>query len=169
MKKKNCSEAETGWATAHLSHDTMELYCDTSVLGAQGKAPIRPACARGVRQRSRTWPGQGACHDTNFVSWLGAAFVLQYGCDTSCNTDTVRHDTALGAATRLVVRDTACAHGLGAGCVAIQPVTRPARLRHAHARPRYGRGGGHDMAQRTPRHGAVRAAWAQCPRPVRPT
>ena len=99
----------------------MELYCDTSVLGAQGKAKIRPACARGVWQRSRTWPGQGACHDTNFVSWLGAAFVLQYGCDTSCNTDTVRHDTALGAATRLVVRDTACRMALVLGVSRYSP------------------------------------------------
>ena len=53
--KKICSEAEIGWATAHLSHDTMELYRDTAVLGA----------ARGPRHgqdSTTTWPS--LLHDT---------------------------------------------------------------------------------------------------------
>ena len=103
------------------------------------KATIRPACAQGVRQRARTWPCQGACHDTNFVSQLGTAFVSQYGCDTGCDTAMVGHDTALGAATLAAARDTARTHGLGAGCVVIQPATRPPM---PATRPR----GGHDTA-----------------------
>ena len=51
---------------------------------------------------ARVWPGQGACHNTNFISWLGGggggggAFVSQYSCDTT----TVRHDTTLWDTTR---------------------------------------------------------------------
>ena len=81
---------------------------------------IRSACAGHATARLCAWPGQGVCHDTNFVSGLGAAFVLQYGYDTSYDTATVSHDTARGAAT-------CTTHGLGAACVAIQPATRPAR------------------------------------------
>ena len=118
----------------------MELYRDIAVLGVQGKATIRPGHAhdtawqghntiglhaRCAAARAGAWPGQGACHNTNFVSWLGAAFVSQYGCDTGCDMATVRHDTALGPATRAATRNTARTHGLGVGCVAIQPATRP--------------------------------------------
>ena len=34
-KKKICSEAEIGWATAQLGHDTMELYRHIADLGVQ--------------------------------------------------------------------------------------------------------------------------------------
>ena len=54
-KKKICLKAETGWATAHLSHDTVELYRDTAVMGAQGKATIRPG-----HTHNTSWQG----HDT---------------------------------------------------------------------------------------------------------
>ena len=37
----------------------------------------------------------------------------------------MRHYTALGAATHTAACDTVPAHGLGAGCVAIQPATQP--------------------------------------------
>ena len=57
---------------------------------------------------------------------------------------TVCHDTVLGAATRAIVRDTACAHGLGAGCVAIQPVTQPARPATRHGQDCDTVGLGHD-------------------------
>ena len=43
-----------------------------------------------------------------------------------CDTATVRHDMGLGAVTLAAAPDTARAHGFGAGCVAIQPATRPA-------------------------------------------
>ena len=89
------------------------------------------------------------CRDT----W--AAFVSQYGYDAGCDTATVRHDTALGAATSAAACDTARTHGLGAGCVVIQPATRPPM---PATRPRGG-----------PRHGqarpatrrSVRAGWAR--------
>ena len=112
----------------------MELYRDIAVLGVQGKATIWPGHAHdtawqghdighdtaGLRvgsaaARVRAWPGQGVCHDTNFVLWLGAAFVSQYGYDTGCDTTTVRHDKTLEAATRATARDTARVHGLSAG------------------------------------------------------
>ena len=139
-------------------------------------ATIRPSeghdkadlCAGRAAARTRAWPSQRACHDTNFVSWLGAAFVSQYGCDTGCDTATVRHDTTLGAARHAVARDKARAHGLGAGCVAIQPATRPARLatRPSSATIRPGRGPRHDPADATTQSPAraIRAAWAQCAR-----
>ena len=41
-KNKICSEVETGWATAHLSHDTMVLYRDTARLGSAGVHSQRP-------------------------------------------------------------------------------------------------------------------------------
>ena len=153
----------------------MELYRDTAVLGvARGprhgqdsattrlsllhdtaepaprhdhqKATIRQAYAGGVRQRARAWFDQGACHDTNFVLWVGAAFVSQYGCDTSCDTATVRHDTTLGAATPAAARDTARSHGLGARCVAIQPATRPGRPATRSPMPATLPRGGHDTS-----------------------
>ena len=52
-----------------------------------------------------------------------------------CDTATVPHDTTLGATTRAAARDTVHAHGLGAGCVAIQPATRSARLATRLTRP----------------------------------
>ena len=123
----------------------MELYRDIAVLGVKGKATIRPGhthrttwqghdidhdtvglCAGHAIARSSARPSQWVCHDTNFVSWLGAAFVSQYGCDIGCDTTTVRHYTTLRATTHTEARDTAPAHGLSAGCVAIQPMTRPA-------------------------------------------
>ena len=76
-----------------------------------------------------------------------------------CDTATVRHDTALGAATHAAARDTARAHGLGAGRVAIQPMTRP-----GSATIRLGRGPRHGSTDATTWRPAraVRAAWAQC-------
>ena len=63
----------------------------------------------------------------------------------------MRHDTALGDATRAATRDTTHAHGLGAGCVTIQPATWPARPA--------------TQSVLGLRHGTVRAAWAQCALP----
>ena len=76
----------------------MELYHDIAVLGAQGKATIRLGHTHGTAwqghdidhdkiglragratARSSARPSQWVSHDTNFVSWLGAAFVSQYG------------------------------------------------------------------------------------------
>ena len=54
-KLKICSEAETGWVTAQLGHDTMEFYRDIAVLGVQQQATMRPGHAHDM-----AWQG----HDT---------------------------------------------------------------------------------------------------------
>ena len=84
----------------------------------------------GVQQQATIRPGHA--HDT---AWQG---------------HDICHDMALGAATH--------AHGLGAGCVAIQPTTCPARPATRPpmlaTRPR----GGHDKAGPGLRHGQARPA-----------
>ena len=62
MKKKNDekkSRNETGWAIAHLSHNTMELYRDIAVLSVQQQATIRPG-----HTHDTTWQGHDIGHDT---------------------------------------------------------------------------------------------------------
>ena len=105
---------------------------------------------------------RGACHDTNFVSWLGAAFVSQYGCDTGWDMATVCHDTTLGAATCAAARDMACAHGLGAGCFTIQHATRPARLAIWPGSTTTRQGMACDTAPCAPRYSPTRATTRRC-------
>ena len=52
------------------------------------------------------WPGGRVTIQTLYRG-SGEAFVSQYGCDTSCDMATVRHDTALRVATCAVACDTA--------------------------------------------------------------
>ena len=60
-----------------LDHDTAEPACDTVETWAttwRGRATIRPACTRGVRQRAHAHGLARGSHDTNLYSRWGAAF-----------------------------------------------------------------------------------------------
>ena len=89
-----------------------------------------------------------------------------------CDTATVRHDMGLGAVTLAATPDTARAHGFGAGCVAIQPATRPAMPATRPAKLTTWPSSATTQSGRGPRHGSadattwrparcVRAAWVQ--------
>ena len=67
MRKKNEVKKKTvlatGWATAQLGHDTMELYRDIAVLGARpGWGTVSRHNKLNLNRRRLDWLGMG--HDT---------------------------------------------------------------------------------------------------------
>ena len=117
-KTEKNAEAETGWATAQLGHDTMELYRDIAVLGVQGCAAkghdmttARPrygqaACdtVEGVRDTARSALGWEQGHDTKICIVAegggggggGGDFRSQYNGTALRYNAAARHDTVQG-------------------------------------------------------------------------
>ena len=106
--------------------------------------PASRACGN-----ARAWPGQGACHDTNFVSWLGAAFVSLMAAIQAATRSRVHHDTALGATILAAQR---------AGARTAQSTRAPGDT--AKEGLRHGRCWATIRIHCAPRYGAVRFAWA---------
>ena len=127
MKKKR---AESGWATAHLSHDIMDcivtqgwggwpghrgLGHDTArrpVIRLRQWPTIRSACAQGVRQGvrqgARVWPGQGeASRYKTLCRGLGATLCHDTVQPRAATRRSAPYNTAQGSCdTRSSTRDT---------------------------------------------------------------
>ena len=164
-KKKLCRSME--WATAHLSHDTMDCIVTQGWGGWAGRAAgatIRPSmlaiqpCDTAIRgprysrrARTRAWP-LGAGSRYKIVSWLRGGRPLCR--DTVQPRAAIRgsapYDTTHGALRHARQLATRGVHGFGAGCVAIWAVTRP---RHGQPCLRHGRPQAAKRPTTRPRHG----------------
>ena len=141
-----------------LGHDMAEPACDTTEKWATtqcGRATIRP----GARDTTCSAYGWELGRDTKIVLWLrGGRTRVAIQCNHGLRYDAKCPATRRrGAATCAAARDTARAHGLGAGCVAIQPASRPARAATWLARLATRSATSHD----TTRHrSTTRPAWS---------